>query len=277
MHVDSLSPKHQRLRELFRECGSVVVAFSAGVDSTVVLKVALDVLGSENVIAATGVSPSLPRRELDSVQQLAQAIDAPLELLNTSELENPGYAANPNNRCYFCKSELYTRLTELAMRRGFRAIANGINTDDLGDFRPGLVAAREWNIRSPLVEAGLSKSDVRELARHLGLPNWDKPALACLSSRIPYGTPVTIGTLSQIEKAEAFLYDRGLSNFRVRHHNKVARIESPLNDLSRLITEPLRSEILTAFKQLGYAYVTIDLQGFRSGSGNEVLRTKEQS
>jgi uncharacterized protein len=277
MHADSLDEKHERLRELFRACGSVVVAFSAGVDSTVVLKVALDVFGAEKVLAATGVSPSLPRRELDSVRQLARIIGAPLELLNTSELDNPSYAANPNNRCYFCKSELYTRLSAFAKRRGFETIANGINTDDLGDFRPGLTAAKEWNVRSPLVEADLSKSDVRELARRLGLPNWDKPALACLSSRIPYGTPVTIGTLSQIEKAEAFLYDRGLSNFRVRHHNKVARIEAPLNDLPRLITEPLRSEILTAFKEFGYAYVTIDLQGFRSGSGNEVLQTKERS
>ena len=174
-----------------------------------------------------------------------------------------------------CKTELYTRLRDLAERRAFRTIANGTNTDDLGDFRPGLTAATECNIRSPLLEAGLSKAEVRQLARDLHLPNWDKPALACLSSRVPYGTPVTLGVLSQIEKAEALLYDKGLTNFRVRHHQKLARIEVSLNDLSRIVTEPLRSEIVDAFKELGYAYVTIDLQGFRSGSGNEVLRSAE--
>jgi uncharacterized protein len=238
--------------------------------------VALDTLGPERVLAATGVSPSLPQRELRSVRELAESLGASVELVATSELDNPNYAANPANRCYFCKTELYTRLQDLATRRSFRSIANGTNTDDLGDFRPGLTAAKQWNIRSPLVEAGLSKSEVRELARELDLPNWDKPALACLSSRVAYGTPVTLGVLSQIEKAEAYLYDKGLTNFRVRHHQKLARIEVSLNDLSRIVTEPLRSQIVGAFKELGYAYVTIDLQGFRSGSGNEVLRSVEQ-
>jgi uncharacterized protein len=186
-------------------------------------------------------------------------------------LENPRYAANPVDRCYHCKTELYTKLSELARRRSFEAIVNGINADDLGDFRPGLTAAREWAIRAPLVEVGLSKADVRQLARRLGLPNWDKPALACLSSRVPYGTPVTVGILGQIEKAEAFLYGLGFSNFRVRHHQKVARIEVGLNDLARLVTDPLKNEVVTAFKQLGYTYVTVDLQGFRSGSGNEAI------
>jgi uncharacterized protein len=269
--VEGVEVKHERLADLLRSMGSVVVAFSAGVDSTVVLKVALDVLGPQNVLAATGVSASLARRELESVKALAGTLGAPLELIETSELENPRYAANPVDRCYHCKTELYTKLSELARRRSFETIVNGINADDLGDFRPGLTAAREWSIRAPLVEAGLNKADVRRLARRLGLPNWDKPALACLSSRVPYGTPVTVGILGQIEKAEAFLYGLGFSNFRVRHHQKVARIEVGLNDLARLVTDPLRNDVVTAFKRLGYTYVTVDLQGFRSGSGNEAI------
>jgi pyridinium-3,5-biscarboxylic acid mononucleotide sulfurtransferase len=159
----------------------------------------------------------------------------------------------------------------LAKARGFAAVVNGVNTDDLGDWRPGLKAAKEWDVRAPLVEVGMSKADVRSLAKDLGLPNWEKPALACLSSRVPYGTPVTIGVLSQIERAEAVLHDLGFRNFRVRHHQKLARIEVGPQDLVRLLDESLRRRVVSAFKQLGYIYVTLDLQGFRSGSGNEVL------
>jgi pyridinium-3,5-biscarboxylic acid mononucleotide sulfurtransferase len=267
-----LSDKYYRMQELLRGMGRVVVAFSAGVDSTVVLKVALDTLGRGNVLAATGVSPSLPRRELESVNELARLMDAPLELIGTAEIDDPNYAANPSNRCYYCKAELYTKLTSLANERGFVAVLNGVNLDDQGDYRPGLKAAGEWNVRAPLHEAGMTKADVRALAKHLGLPNWEKPALACLSSRIPYGTAVTIESLSRIEQAEAWLYDRGFSNFRVRHHDKLARIEVGVEDLVRLCAEPLRVEVVREFKRLGYAYVTVDLQGFRSGSGNEVLK-----
>lgn len=267
-----LSDKYERLKELLRGAGRVVVAFSAGVDSTVVLKVALDTLGRENVLAATGVSPSLAQRELESVRELARAMEAPLELIPTAEIDDPNYAANPSNRCYYCKTELYTKLTALANERGFAVVLNGVNLDDQGDYRPGLKAAGEWNVRAPLHEAGMTKADVRALARHLGLPNWEKPALACLSSRIPYGTAVTIESLSRIEQAEAWLYDRGFSNFRVRHHDKLARIEVGVEDLVRLCAEPLRGEVVREFKRLGYAYVTVDLQGFRSGSGNEVLK-----
>lgn len=266
-----LECKYEHMCGLLRDIGRVVVAFSAGVDSTLVVKVALDVLGADNVLAATGVSPSLAQRELQSVKDLAGQLGVPLALLSTSEMDSPQYTQNPANRCYFCKSELYTKLTELARARGYGAVLCGVNADDTGDFRPGMQAAEEFAVRAPLLEAGLSKAEVRELARRLGLPNWTKPALACLSSRIPYGTPVTIASLGQIEKAEAFLWDRGFSNFRVRHHQKVARVEVTLEDLPRLCQDPLRSELVKYFKNIGYTYVTVDLQGFRSGSGNDVL------
>ena len=266
-----LQSKYQALVALVRDLRRVIVAFSAGIDSTLVLKVALDTLGAEHVLAATGVSPSLAARELQSVNELAKLLGAPLELAETSELDDRNYAANPANRCYYCKNELYTRLTELARTRGYFAIVNGVNLDDQGDYRPGLAAAKEWSVRAPLHETGMTKAEVRSLAQHLGLPNWQKPALACLSSRIPYGTPVTIASLSQIEQAEEFLYERGFQNFRVRHHVKLARIEVQPQDLARLLVEPLRSDLIGHFKQLGYTYITLDLQGFRSGSGNEVL------
>lgn len=267
-----LSQKRQDLEEKLRRLRRVIVAFSGGVDSTLVLKVAVDVLGRDSVIAATGVSPSLPQRELQSVRDLADQIGARLTLVATEEMQDPNYAANPSNRCYYCKTELYTRLSELAEKQAGWAIVNGANVDDAGDFRPGMKAAGEWLVESPLRDAGLTKADVRALAHQLGLANWDKPAMACLSSRIPYGTPVTIKSLSQIERAEAFLRDNGFTNVRVRHHQNLARIEVDANDLPLLVAEPLRSQLASHLKSLGYTYVTIDLQGFRSGSSNEALK-----
>ena len=268
---DALAGKYGQLVSLIKQMERVIVAFSGGVDSTLVLKVALDALGRENVLAATGVSPSLPQRELASVKELAAVLNAPLELVETSEMDVVNYTSNPANRCYYCKTELYSKLTDLAEEKKYQAVLNGLNLDDMGDHRPGIRSAREWGIRSPLLEAKLSKLEVRALAEKLNLPNWEKPALACLSSRIPYGTPVTIQSLSQIEKAEDFLRDAGFTNVRVRHHTNLARIEVDAEDLQRLLEEPLRSELIECFKKLGYTYVTVDLQGFRSGSGNETL------
>lgn len=269
--VTNILEIHASLVERIRPLGRVIVAFSAGVDSTLVLRVAMDALGRENVLAATGVSPSLAARELQSVRDLAAVLEARLELVNTAEMDSPQYTANSTTRCYFCKSELYGKLTELAKREGYNAVLNGVNADDVADHVNGLRAAREAGVISPLLECGMGKAQVRELARHLGLPNWRKPALACLSSRIPYGMPVTIQSLSMVEKAEAFLWDRGFSDFRVRHHTKLARIEVKPSDLPRLMEEPLRSELIRYFKNIGYTYVTVDLQGFRSGSGNEAV------
>jgi uncharacterized protein len=270
--AEELKDKRERIERQLRELGRVIVAFSAGVDSTVVLKMALDTLGKQKVLAVTGVSPSLASRELNSVRNLAERVGAPLRLVETNEMNNPAYTANSADRCFHCKSELYTKLTELAVKEGFGAILNGINRDDQGDWRPGIAAATQFKVVAPLLEAGVTKAEVRELAKQLELPNWDKPALACLSSRIPYGTPVTIKSLGQIERAEAFLYDKGLRGFRVRHHGQVARIEVAPADMAVFCADPLRSDVVSRFKELGYVYVTVDLQGFRSGSGNEVLK-----
>lgn len=268
----TLDEKLERLYGIMRPMGRVMVAFSGGVDSTLVLKAAYDVLG-DDVLAVTAVSPSLPRAELQEAIALARFIGAPHRLLETREVENPNYAANPANRCYYCKAELHDTLRELAAREGYAYILDGANLDDMGDFRPGQKAARERGVRSPLQEAGLTKQDVRALARHLGLPNWNKPAMACLSSRIPYGTPVTVETLRQIEAAESALRDLGFRQLRVRHHGRLARIEVPVEDLPRVLA--VREEIVHRLRETGYTFITLDLAGYRTGSLNEVLRSRE--
>lgn len=272
--VGQLEDRLTACRENLRRLGSVVIAFSAGVDSTFLLALAVETLGKAKALAAIGISPSLPQRELDSARELAAKLGAELAEVVTAELDNPQYAANPANRCYFCKHDLFTRLAELAKARGGATLVCGANADDTGDFRPGLKAGAELGVRNPLMDAGLTKTDVRELSRRMGLSTWDKPAMACLASRVPYDSPITAGRLGRIERAEAFLRDAGFRQVRVRDHDTVARIELPVSDLPALLER--REAVVAHLRSVGYLYVALDLAGFRSGSGNEALSAQQQ-
>jgi len=262
--------KYQRLRQTIADMGSALVAFSAGVDSTFVLKVAHDVLG-DKVLAVTARSVTYPATELQEARQLAASIGVRHRVVESKEINIPGFSNNPPNRCYYCKTELYDILTDIARQEGIPYILDGTNYDDIRDHRPGMKATEEHGVRSPLKEVGLTKDEIRLLSKRLNLPTWDKPSFACLSSRFPYGDKITVEKLLMVEAAENFLRQFKFKQLRVRHHDKIARIELGKEDMIRVVTTDIGDQIVAKFKELGYTYVTLDLQGYRTGSMNEVL------
>jgi uncharacterized protein len=265
----TLEQRYETLIRIVRELGSLVVGFSGGADSALLLKVAVDQLG-DRALAVTAVSASYPERDRKEAIELAAGIGAAHLLVDSHEFEDPGYVANAPNRCFFCKRELFDILQATARERGFAAVAYGAITDDLGDFRPGMDAARAAGARAPLLEAGMSKLDVREMSRRLGLRTWDRPASACLSSRIPHGSAIDVAQLKRVELAEDYLIAAGFRQVRVRAHGEVARIECAPDDLPRLVEPAFRTLLADRLKEIGFRYVTVDLEGYRTGSLNPV-------
>lgn len=265
-----LTEKFEQLRALFKEMEQALIAYSGGVDSTLVAKIAYDVLG-DRALAVTAVSPSLLPEELEDAKIQAATIGIPHKIVQTHEMENPNYTSNPVNRCYFCKSELHDTLKPLAFQLGYPYVVDGVNADDLHDYRPGIQAAKERGARSPLAEVGVTKVEVRQLSQQLGLPWWDKPAQPCLSSRFPYGEEITVAKLQRVGRGEIFLRKLGWQNLRVRSEGDTARIELPPDQIKEFVLTTDLQTLVSAFQDFGFIYVTLDLEGYRSGKLNQVL------
>jgi pyridinium-3,5-biscarboxylic acid mononucleotide sulfurtransferase len=266
----TIEQKLADLRDLFAEMQCALIAYSGGIDSTLVAKIAYDVLG-DRALAVTAKSPSLLPEELEDATIQAATIGIAHRVVETHEMENPNYASNPVNRCYFCKSELHDTLKPLALELGYPYVVDGVNADDLQDYRPGIQAAKERGARSPLAELGISKMEVREIARSIGLPWWNKPAQPCLSSRFPYGEEITIPKLNRVGRAEIYLRKLGYENVRVRSTGDTAKIELPAELIQKFVAENSLTELVTTFQSFGFMYVTLDLEGYRSGKLNQVL------
>ncbi len=272
----NLKDKHEALQGILKELRRVVIAYSGGVDSSYLLKAAVDALGRENVLACISLGPSEPGNMADKARKTAEDMGAELMVIQSSELDDPHFKANNADRCFHCKSHLCAALLDVAKKRRFAHVIFGTNHDDLDDFRPGNKAMKVYGIRSPLAEAGLTKNEIRELSRQAGLPTANQPASPCLASRIPYGLEVTEQRLRQIDQAEGFLRSLGFVEFRVRHHDTIARIEVRPDDVAKLAAEPVRSKVVEKLKSLGFQFITMDLQGFRSGSLNESLSDEQK-
>lgn len=271
-----LTEKFEQLRTLFIEMEQALIAYSGGVDSTLVAKIAYDALG-DRALAVTAVSPSLLPEELEDAKIQAATIGIPHEIVQTQEMENPNYTSNPVNRCYFCKSELHDTLKPLALELGYPYVVDGVNADDLHDYRPGIQAAKERGARSPLAEVGVTKVEVRQLSQQLGLPWWDKPAQPCLSSRFPYGEEITVAKLQRVGRGEIFLRKLGWQNLRVRSEGDTARIELPAEQIKEFVLTNDLQKVVSAFQDFGFIYVTLDLEGYRSGKLNQVLNREALS
>lgn len=267
---EAAEDKFDELKEILKSMGSVLVAFSGGVDSSFLLKAAADVL-KEKVLAVTAKSPTFPEREIKKAIEIAGILNVRHLIIESSELKNPLYLRNDSNRCYFCKTELFEDLKKIALSEKINFILDGQNYDDIGDYRPGMKAAAEIGVRSPLKESYMTKNDIRKLSKKLGLPNWDRPSFACLSSRIPYGTSISKELLEKIDFLENLLLDLGFTQVRVRSHDKIARIEILEEEMQKFNNKDIRMQIISEFKKLGYLYVTLDLEGYKTGSMNKVL------
>jgi uncharacterized protein len=265
-----LTEKLEQLKAIFAQMGRALIAYSGGVDSTLVAKIAYDVLG-DGALAVTAISPTLLPEELEDACKQAAAIGIAHQIVETHEMENPNYTSNPVNRCYFCKSELHDTLKPLAQKLGYPYVVDGVNADDLHDYRPGIQAAKQRGARSPLAEVGVTKIEVRQLSQQLGLPWWDKPAQPCLSSRFPYGEEITVAKLQRVGRAEIYLRKLGWQNLRVRSEGDTARIELPPEQIKDFVLNTNLQTLVTAFQEFGFIYVTLDLEGYRSGKLNRVL------